>query len=99
MKVTIRGTLTDCPDCGTKHLGVRCGMTYAQRLNSQSLDTLWMPAKNIGRTNYLDTESLKDTFGDSPHEQMMDETHGRGFRSSKEQLSLEDKEFFFSDDD
>ena len=61
-------------------------MTYSERLRSQSVDSAWMPAKNVDRSNYLDTQAFKETFGENPRERMMDETHGLGYDASPEQI-------------
>lgn len=78
MKITVKGELRECGDCGSSHLGAPCGLSYAKRLASQSADTLWMPAKNNGRKNYYDSDSLKELFPEDAKEEMMEVTKGRG---------------------
>ena len=99
MKVTVKGTLTQCEDCGSEHLGQRCGMTFQQRLRSIDHDTDWMPAKNaMGRNyhrkNYYDKEPIKDLFGEDAREEMMEDTKGRGPLYDVRNASEEDYNFY-----
>lgn len=85
-----------CDDCGSTHLGAPCGMTFAQRMRSVRLDYSWMPAKDLN--NYYDEELVTDLFGGKDagerHEQMMEETEGRGFIEGRDIRSDEDAAFY-----
>lgn len=82
MKVTIKGRLIDCPDCGATHLGSACGSTWRGRLVTQTVDPSWMPARE--KKNYYDAESIHDLFGEDAQERMEDETKGIGPVSQEE---------------
>lgn len=93
MKVSVKGgALRFCTDCESTHMGrVPCGMSYAQRLRSQTTDPSWMPARRaVGNLkNYYDDESVSALFNDGltgkeRKEQMLDETEGVGVASAEE---------------
>lgn len=66
-----------CPDCWSQHLGPACGMTFAQRMKTVRLDTMSFDTSD--KTNYFDTDAVRDLVGPDAEERMMDETDGRGF--------------------
>ena len=76
VKVAAGSTLGYCIDCGSEHLRPGCGMTWLQRMGTQTVDTSWMPAKD--KKNYYDSESIDDLFGEDSKEQLMEETEGIG---------------------
>lgn len=61
-----------------------CGLTYAQRLRSQTVDPSWMPAKReVGNLkNYWDDDQIKPMFGGldrkEREQKLMEVTKGRG---------------------
>lgn len=69
-------TFTDCPDCGSSHLGGSCGLTFRERLLSVKVD----PAALETRTkhDYYDAESVAETFGEDAEDRMMTATKGLG---------------------
>jgi len=67
---------TDCPDCGSEHLGGRCGLTFAQRLRTVQVDGAALETRT--KRNYYDLESVHDTFGEDAEDRMMDATKGLG---------------------
>lgn len=68
--------LTKCPDCGSEHLGRRCGMTFAERIRSVTVSYANFVTKD--KKNYYDTDKVKATFGEDAQELMMEETKGIG---------------------
>lgn len=69
-------TLTDCPDCGSEHMGGRCGMTFAERLRTVQVDGAALETRT--KRDYYDVESVHDTFGEDAEDKMMDATKGIG---------------------
>lgn len=87
IKTSPHSTLAHCPDCDSEHIAPNpCGMTYRQRLGSQTLAQGWMPAKDKKR--WWDESSLKEFWGGQSEserkEQLMDETKGIGAVSKEE---------------
>lgn len=67
-----------CPDCESEHIGqVPCGMTWRQRVLSQTVDE----AVNATRTRrkYWDQDALNQQFGEDAAEKTLHDTEGRGY--------------------
>src|SRR5262245_60484517 len=71
------GAMIACPDCGSTHLGRRCGMTFLERLRTVQVSEANM--ETVERHNYFDAEGVREAFGEGSKEQLMDETKGLGF--------------------
>ena len=75
--------MTYCDDCGSEHLGPRCGMTFAQRMRTVQLDRASLETRT--KVNYYDREGVSDVFGADSKEQMTEETNGLGYaRTAKD---------------
>lgn len=68
--------MVDCPDCGSEHLGVRCGMTFGQRMRTVQIDRASMETADL--KNYYDRDSITGMFGDDAKDRYYEETDGRG---------------------
>lgn len=66
----------DCPDCGSSHLGPRCGMTFRQRLRSVRLDPRIEETKT--KRNYYDVDAVHQAFGEDARDELMEDTDGWG---------------------
>lgn len=69
-------TLTDCPDCGSEHLGGRCGMTFVERLRSVQISEAALETRT--KVNDYDREAVYDSFGEDAEDRMMEATKGLG---------------------
>lgn len=66
-----------CFDCGSKHLGALCGMSFAQRMR-----TVQVSKENFvtaEKKNYYDRASVAATFGEDSEQRMLDDTKGLGY--------------------
>lgn len=68
--------MVDCPDCGSTHLGSRCGMTFRQRLRTVRLDSSVTETRT--RHRYFDSAALDESFGADRKDRYWDETEGQG---------------------
>lgn len=95
MKVTVKGDLRACSDCGSSHMGrVPCGLSYMQRLGSTQRTIGWM---DRDKTNWFDDEPLKEVWGldkNERKEDLMEQTGGHGFFDSPKDMTPEAAEYF-----
>lgn len=95
MKVTVRSPegVRLCDGCGGEHLGLRCppGTKYKDRLRTTSLDGSVTESRS--KANYYEDESYKELFGGydrkERREKLLDDTHGYGPMSKRENTSPE----------
>jgi hypothetical protein len=87
MKVTVRGELHFCEDCGSSHMGPRCGQSYVLRLRSIRLDPSATPSKELKR--YWDQQAIDDQFGEEATEKTLELTNGVGFNNPEQRPSLD----------
>jgi hypothetical protein len=70
---------TACPDCGSTHLGGRCGLSFAQRLRSVQVHESVRATVHSGDSHtYYDRSALDDVFGADHRDRMLEETDGLG---------------------
>jgi hypothetical protein len=67
-----------CDDCGSTHMGGRCGTTFAGRLRSVQIDPRAIPTRVTSRGNYFDQEALNEGGFQDAKEQMLENTKGLG---------------------
>jgi hypothetical protein len=70
--------MTICLDCGSEHLGARCGMTFGERIRTVQLDQMSLPARQKASTTYYDRSSLDEALGPDRREKMLEVTKGLG---------------------
>lgn len=95
MKVTVRGALNDCSDCGSQHMGPACGGSFTARLRSMTIDPRALPNKD--KKLYWDDEPMKDVFGldrNERKEDLMEQTGGHGFFDRPEDVTPEAAKYF-----
>jgi hypothetical protein len=77
--ILMPAVFTDCEDCGTEHLGDRCGLTFLERMRSVKVHESVTASRT--KRDYFDDEPLREVFGDDKadrREKFLDETQGRG---------------------
>lgn len=85
-----------CTSCGSEHIGLNpCGLTFVERLRSQTLDPSWMPTKQL--KNYYDQEAIDADFGADAEELMMDETEGVGAYTREDMANYPGVESFYTE--
>ncbi len=69
--------MIDCPSCGSTHMGLDCGLSFAERLRTVRIDDASLETRDL--QNYYDAEAVAETFGEDAEDRMLEETKGRGY--------------------